>query len=193
MDNKSWDNMTAIDLLDAVAEAVEWWLESSVVDLVWDTKDRTEWIFCIGYNLWDDWWVYYDYSIEYHNPKRTFITNADKDTFKVLWGWYAKDKNFVYFKWVEIGWVDSEAFEYLSLPDELKTIHNGSWCFWDWKNDKVIINGSIVAWVSLREFGYNQELWLWTDWNIAIRSNYVINSLSMAEKRILSEIIKPSK
>lgn len=156
-------------------------------------RDKVEWVFGLWYEQWEDWIIDYNFNIEYHNPKIVNIKNADKDTFKVLWGWYAKDRYAVYFKWFEIKWINPESFEYLSLPDELASMHNGSWCFWDWENDILIVNGSIVEWVSLKDFGYSQELWLWTDWSIAIRPNDVVNNLRDSEKSWIWIIVKPMK
>lgn len=169
--------MTPLYLLDLIAEATEKWLDNAV----WETKTEIEWVFWLGYSLWDDWKVYYEFNPEYHKPNKVVVwfeenVISDKETFKSLWWWYAKDKNYVFHKWLVLKWITSEWFEYLTTSDH--SLYDGYWVFWDWINAKVIVNWEILEGVNLWEFWYSEKLMCWTDWNIAVRRNFVVNKVS---------------
>lgn len=148
-----------------------------------DIKTNVEWVFWLGYSLDENWNVYYEFNPEYHSPTKIVVENADKDTFKVLGWWYAVDKNYVFHKWSLLKWVSSEWFEYLSTDEY--SLYNWFWAFWDFVNSKVIVNWEILEWVDLWNFWYSQKLMCWTDWNTALRRNYVVNKLSDREKGYL--------
>lgn len=178
-----WVEFTVSDLLESISYSTELW-----VDINWtvsEIKTEVEWVFWLWYELWNDWYVYYKFSPEYHTPSKIVIDNADKNTFKILWWWYAKDKNYVYHNWKVLTWISSNWFKYLSI--EWGTMHNAYWIFWDFVNSKVIVNWNILEWANLWNFWYCSKLLCWTDWDIAVKRNYVVTKLTDREKILLND------
>lgn len=200
-------------------------------------RDKVEWVFGLWYEQWEDWNVYYIFTPEYHVPHKVVVWEykfqsikdinevkfqiwinwnshwlmlADKDTFRVLWWWYAVDKKFAFFKWKILKfkrcvWVDDtwkNIYTYVSLnPETFESItldesnwwnlYNSFWIFWDLINNKVIVNWEVLEWINLDELWYSEDLRCWTDWKTAIRTNYVVNKLTDREKQLFRWLIFP--